>query len=146
MSQSHWRDDLDTVTRPDDGERIGYLRRIDESRWEALNLLGMRLGDPVTREAAWQRVMNDAMASISRPWWCRVSRPLAERSVDARSVGQDEEWHRMVVVELTSDRALMRPMYAFPEESGKFLVVDLPAADVVREHEPADHEYVQDIR
>lgn len=141
MNLSHWRDGLDAVTRSDDGERIGYLRRIDDSRWEALNLLGICLGEAASREEARQRVMNEAMASISQPWWCRVPRPLEHGCVDARTVDKDEEWHRLVVVELTSDRALMRPAYAFPEESGNFVVVDLPATDILHAREPVDHEY-----
>lgn len=138
MADGNWRNTLELVTRSDDNERIGYLRQIDEGRWEPLNLLGIPVGDLADQDAALETVRASAMPSLIEPWWCRVPRPLAEPTVDARSVGDDVEWDRMVVAELTADRAMMRPMYAWPEESGKYLAVDLPAADVLHSEHPGE--------
>jgi hypothetical protein len=140
MNGLNWRAELDAVTRPEDGERIGYLRRIDATRWEPLNVLGIRIGEPASRETALHRVTGDGMASLSRVWWCRAPRPLTEPIVDARTVDDSEEWERMVVVELTPDCVLMRPVYSWPEEPGHLLAIDLPAHDIVREHEPVGNE------
>lgn len=138
MEQTHWRDDLVVIVRPEDGERIGYLRQWDEHRWEPMNLLGVALGEPDSRTGAVRTVTSDAMPSIGGAWWCRAPRPLTEPLLDARAVAETEEWQRMVVVELTPDRALLRPMYAWPEETGRLLEVALPATGVVHMTEPSE--------
>ncbi|HWV23218.1 MAG TPA: hypothetical protein VNZ58_03435 [Thermomicrobiales bacterium] len=138
MESSSWRDNLEMVIRSDDGERIGYLRPESDDRHSPLNLLGIPVGAPAHREEATDAVKTHAMASLINPWWCRATRPLTEPIVDARTVGEDGQWDRMVVAELTPDRALMRPMYAWPEESGCYLAVDLPAVDILFTNEPVD--------
>lgn len=137
MAASTWRKRLEPVVRPEDEERIGYLRQHDDDRWEPLNLLGIAVGTASTRDDAMSRVHVYAMPSLLEPWWARIPRPLTE-TIDARSVGENVEWDRVVVAEVTADRAMMRPMYAWPEESGRYLIVDLPADDVVFEREPVE--------
>lgn len=136
MNQSHWRDGLETVTRPGGGERIGYLRRIDESQWEPLNLLGISLGASGSRNEAIQSIHADGLASVDQVWWVRAPTPMVVSRLDARSVDETTDWRRMVVVELTPDRALLRSEIPWPEESSKLVSVDLPAADVLRADDP----------
>ena len=136
MSESDWQTGLVSVIRPGDGERIGFLRQLDDAHWEALNLLGIRLGKPGSRDDAERRVTSEAMASLAQPWWCRVPRPLSEPLVDARTVDEAESWDRVVVAEVLPGHALLRPMYAWPEESGHYLRIDLPAADILHDREP----------
>jgi hypothetical protein len=50
MAASSWRDGLELVTRPDDWERLGYLREVGDGMWEPLTLLGIPLGESRSRE------------------------------------------------------------------------------------------------
>ena len=135
MTTGNWRDTLDVVTRPDDLERLGYLREADGGHWEPLDLLGVPIGEPRAREDAVQLVRAEGLASLNQPWWVRAPMPMVETRLDARSVDEETDWRRMVVVELTPDRALLRSEIPWPEESNKLVSVDLPAADVLlREH------------
>lgn len=138
MPAASWREGLELVTRPDDWERLGYLRKLAEGTWEPLNLLGIPIGEPRPREEALAVVRSQGLKAIDQPWWIRAPMPMVESWVDARSVDESVEWRRMVVVELTPDRALLRSEIPWPEESGKLVCVDLPAADVLRVDHPDD--------
>lgn len=135
MGAGNWRASLELVTQPDGYERLGYLRVAESGCWEPLNLLGIPLGEAEDREDAVGVVQSQGLASLNRAWWVRAPMPMVDTRVDARSVGEDVDWRRMVVVELTPDRALLRSEIPWPEESSKLLVVELPATDVLlREH------------
>lgn len=138
MAASSWRDGLELVTRPDDWERLGYLREVGDGTWEPLTLLGIPLGEPRSREEALAVVRAEGLGIVARPWWVRAPNPMVESWVDARSIDESVEWRRMVIVELTPDRALLRSEIPWPEESGKLVCVDLPAADVLRADYPDD--------
>lgn len=92
------------------------------------------MGKPGSRDDAERRVRSEAMASLAQPWWCRVPRPLPEPLVDA--CNEAESWDRVVIAEVLPGHALLRPMYAWPEEAGRYLRIDLPADDILHEHEP----------
>jgi hypothetical protein len=131
MAAGSWRESLELVTRPEDWERLGYLQKLGSGRWEPLNLLGIPLGEAMSRDDAIELVRAEGLASISRPWWIRAPMPMVESRLDARSVDASVDWRRMVVVELTPDRALLRSEIPWPEESGRLVSVTLPATDVL---------------
>lgn len=135
MAGSTWRESLELVTHPESLERLGYLREVEGGHWEPLDLLGIPLGSPGLRDAAIAAVEAGGLAALDQVWWVRAPTPMVETRLDARSVGEEIDWRRMVIVELTPDRALLRSEIPWPEESGKLVSVALPAADVLwREH------------
>lgn len=138
MSPGVWRESLELVLRDHDGVRLGFLRQVGGDAWEPLNLLGISLGDAGPREDAIHHVTSGGMDSLSQVWWVRAPMPMVESRLDARAVDDGHDWRRMVVVELTPDRAHLRSAIPWPEESGKLVYVDLPAADVLRADEPFD--------
>jgi hypothetical protein len=138
MPVGTWRESLELVRRPEDGERLGYLRELGGSLFEPLNLLGIPLGEPGSREDAVSVVQTEGLKAIDQRWWVRAPNPMVETRLDARTVDKSVDWRRMVVVELTPDRALLRSEIPWPEESGKLVSVDLPAADVLWADHPDD--------
>src|SRR5690625_518958 len=125
MGVRSWRDELELVTHPESRERLGYLRSVGGDNWEPLDTLGIPLGDPQNRDAAVEVVRAGGLASLDQVWWVRAPMPMVEIRLDARSVGEEIDWRRMVIVELTPDQALLRSEIPWPEESAKLVSVDL---------------------
>ncbi len=140
MQPDMWTTHLIEIRRDDDGERIGYLRSADDGLWEPLNLLGMPLAEPAERDAAESRVRGYSMPSLIEPMWCRIPRPLTQPITDARQVGDDAWWERVVVVESNSTEATIRPWYPMEEEQTNVVSIQLPAHDVLKFREPKGSE------
>lgn len=142
MSYNTWTTHLTEIRRDDDTERIGFMRPVDGDLWEPLNLLGMALAEPMDRDAAESRVRGYSMPSLIEPMWCKIPRPLSQPVTDARQVGEDSWWERVVVVESNSNEAVVRPYYPMNEdEQTRTVSIQLPAHDVLKFQEPvgSDH-------
>ena len=137
MPVRHWTTSLTEIRRENDTERIGFLRALDGDTWEPLNLLGMSLAEPSDRESAESVVRGYSMPSLIEPMWCRIPRPLTQAVTDARQVGDNSWWERVVVVESDSNEAKVRPYYPMNEdEQTRTVAIQLPAHDVLKFQEP----------
>lgn len=126
----NWTTNLTEFIREEDGERIGYLRLIDDL-WQPLNLLGIPMDEASAREDAERILLERAMTSIIEPYWCKLPRPLADQVTDAREVDPDEWFHQVLVVEVNLQRATLRLKSPFESEQSATIIVALPADDVL---------------
>jgi len=121
------------VHRPGDGELTGYLAPVDDGRFLPLNLIGHPLGEVGTRAEAESVLADRGLTSLANYWWVLAPRPFPRGTdLDLRDPRPDWEWRRIVIVDLDSSAAVVRPALPYADEEDATATVTLPADDILR--------------
>ena len=126
------------VTRPSDGEHVGYLA---PDGADGLVVPTSLLGHPLTpaqdREDAVTLLRERGLASLDRRWWCRLPSTLPPSLVAAGEPGPGWEWRSVVLVEVSPGECTVRLEFGGPEEFRGRAALPVPVGDLLRTDPPA---------
>lgn len=120
------------VHRADDGEHVGYLL-VDACEPPCVipcDLLGLPLAAASSPELAQALLERDGLAAVDGQFEALLP-PVLTPGVDPGRAETDWVWRRVVVVEVSPSRAVLRPASPLPAERGIGVEVPIPADDLL---------------
>lgn len=124
------------VTRPEDGERVGYLSPDGAPDLVVPRLLTGAPAGPATHQgAARDLLVTRGLALLDRRWWCRLPAPLVD-GTRADTPETDWAWTAVVLVEASPVECRVRLEFAAPAELRALAVLPTPVGDLLRGDPP----------
>jgi hypothetical protein len=124
------------VTRPTDGERVGFLAPDGAGAIVPTSLIGRPLAAARDRTDAVTLLVEQGLRRLDRRWWCRLPGRLPVGVLAAGEPELDWEWRPVVLVEVSPEGCTVRLEMAEPAELRGRASLPVPVGDLLCEEPP----------